>query len=200
MRIVSDDAGLAADKDALRERMLVERSALPAPAREEASRAISRRLDNLAELADADAVLGYVAFGTEVDLRPYLEARLLRGRAVYLPWVDGDVLRIARVRDLDADLTPGWRGVREPAPGRRQEADVRVLDAVVAPGVAFDRHGHRLGYGGGHFDRLLARLRPGTFVTGVAFDAQVVDTVPVEAHDAPVDAVVTESCIMRAGT
>lgn len=200
MRTVSDDAGLAADKEALRERMLVERSALPAPAREEASRAIGHRLDSLAELRDADAVLGYVAFGTEVDLRPYLEARLLRGRAVYLPWVDGDVLRIARVRDLDADLVPGWRGVREPAPGHRQEADVRLLDAVVAPGVAFDRHGHRLGYGGGHFDRLLARLRPGTFVAGVAFDAQVVDTVPVEAHDAPVDAVVTESCIMRAAT
>lgn len=192
------DRPVAADKHALRKRLLVERAALPLAARAEASAAIARRLETLQELAQARAVLGYAAFGAEVDLDGYLAARLAHGRQVYLPWVDGDDLRAARVADLAGALAPGWRGVREPCPRARTEADPTVLDAVVVPGIAFDRRGHRLGYGGGHFDRLLSRLRSGTFVVGVAFDAQLVDAVPVEEHDVPVDAVVTESCTVRA--
>lgn len=194
----SADRAPAAEKQALRERLLVERAALPRPARTEASVAITARLEALQELAQAEAVLGYAAFGAEVDLDEYLAARLARGQHVYLPWVDGEDLRTARVTDLAGSLAPGWRGVREPSPQWRAAADPTVIDAVVVPGIAFDRHGHRLGYGGGHFDRLLSRLRPGTFVVGVAFDAQLVDAVPVEDHDVPVDAVVTESCTVRA--
>jgi 5-formyltetrahydrofolate cyclo-ligase len=187
------------DKRALRERMLLERAALPAQGRAAAAEAIAGRLAGLPELAAATAILGYAAFGAEVDLGPFLTGCLAEDRAVYLPWVDGEDLRIARVHDLAGDVGPGWRGVREPIPGVRREEDVAVLDAVVAPGIAFDRRGNRLGYGGGHFDRMLARLRPSTFVVGVAYDAQLVDAVPVEAHDAPVDAVVTESRTLRTG-
>jgi 5-formyltetrahydrofolate cyclo-ligase len=114
---------------------------------------------------------------------------------VHLPWVDGDQLQAARVVDLAKDLTPGWRGVREPV--RREPVAVTILDVVVAPSVGFDRAGRRLGYGGGHFDRLLARLRPGAVVVGVAFDEQMVDKVPTEAHDRTVDLVVTPTTVTR---
>lgn len=191
------DRAVAAEKQALRKRVLVERAAVPPAARAEASAVITARLEALEELAQARAVLGYAAFGAEVDLDGFLAARLARGRQVYLPWVDGEDLHAARVADLAGSLAPGWRGVREPSPQWRAPADPTVLDAVVVPGLAFDRRGHRLGYGGGHFDRLLSRLRPGTLVVGVAFDAQLVDAVPVEDHDVPVDAVVTESCTVR---
>lgn len=143
-------------------------------------------------------ILGYAAFGSEVDLDAYLVAAS-RTHEVHLPWVDGDELAVARVRDWETDLHPGWRGVREPRPGRRRSVPPEQLDALVVPGVAFDRRGHRLGYGGGHFDRLLARVRPGTVVVGVAFGVQVVDAVPREAHDVPVDVVVTEAGALRAG-
>lgn len=193
------DPVIGARKAALRTRMLAERAALPTTTREMASAAITRRLSTLAELMSARSLLAYAAFGTEVDLRGYLAAFLDDGRRLYLPWVDGQALRVGEIRDLDEDLAPGWRGVPEPRPDRRRAADPGALDAVVAPGLAFDRNRQRLGYGGGHFDRLLAGVRPGTFVVGVAFDVQLVDAVPVEVHDVAVDAVVTESGIIRAG-
>lgn len=194
----SSPSGQTAAKASLRERMLAVRAALPDPWRAQASRRIHHLLDSLAELGDADNLLGYAAFGSEVSLDDYLVA-LGRTRAVHLPWVDGEDLAIARVRDWEADLRPGWRGLREPRPGWRRSVSPDQLDAVLVPGVAFDRRGQRLGYGGGHFDRLLARVRPGTVVVGVAFGAQVVDHVPTEAHDIPVDVVVTESVVLRPG-
>lgn len=193
------ESAIGARKSALRARMVAERAALPATARAEAARVIAGQLSSLAELRAAGSVLGYAAFGTEIDLAPFLESLLADGRRLCLPWVDGHALRIGHVLDLEEDLAPGWRGVREPRVGRRRETDPATIDAVVTPGLAYDRLGHRLGYGGGHFDRLLAAVRPGTFVVGVAFDVQLVDTVPVEVHDAPVDAVVTESGIIRPG-
>lgn len=195
------DAGrdpTAAAKASLRHRVLAVRGALPPAYRAEACRRVHHHLERLPELDDAVGVLGYAAFGSEVDLDEHLIA-LGRVRDVHLPWVDGDDLAVAHVREWDVDLRPGWRGVREPRSDRRRPVPPHTLDAVLVPGVAFDRQGHRLGYGGGHFDRLLARVRPDTVVVGVAFDVQVVDAVPHEAHDVPVDVVVTESGILRPG-
>ena len=185
-------------KAALRSRVLAARAALPGDARAAAAAAIRARLDALPRVRDARAVLGYAAFGAEVDLDPWLEERIAAGAGVFLPWVDGARLGIARIDDLRADLVPGWRGVREPRAIGRRPARPDRLEAVVVPGVAFDRGGGRLGYGGGHFDRLLAELRPGTPVVGVAFELQIVDGVPSEPHDRAVDIVVTE-CVIYYG-
>lgn len=197
--MVSSPVGQAgARKAALRERMLAERAALSHATRQAASTAIARHLRSVAELAAAHTVLAYAAVGSEVDLDGYLRSMLADGRTLCLPWVEGDRLGAARVDDLDRDLAPGWRGVREPRAQRRRGVEPTAIDAVVAPGLAFDRWGHRLGYGGGHFDRLLAQVGRGTVVVGAAFDVQLVDAVPTEAHDVAVDAVVTESGIIRA--
>jgi len=193
------EGGKADMKAVLRRRVLTARAAMGDAARAEASAAICRRLATLPELVGVRAVLGYAAFGTEVDVDPWLRRALAEGFAVHLPWVAGDALGVARVGDLDEDLAPGWRGVREPPPGRRRTVQPRLLDLVVAPGVAFDRSGARLGYGGGHFDRLLSRLRPGVPVIGVAFAVQLVDRVPHEPHDRRVDVVVTEHEVLRPG-
>lgn len=196
---MTDGTSAAADEKAvLRERMLAARAALPPARRAEAAAAITRRLRELPELAGARSLLGYAAFGAEVDLGGFLSAAIDAGLAVHLPWVDGEDLRLARVADLEADLAPGWGGVPEPLVSLRQAAEP-ALDAVLVPGVAFDLHGGRVGYGGGHFDRLLARLPRSTVVVGVGYDVQLVDAVPVEAHDVTMDAVVTETRTARAG-
>jgi 5-formyltetrahydrofolate cyclo-ligase len=187
---------LYARKTALRSRLLAARSALPAPVRDEASAAIRTRARRLPELSGRTTVAGYACSANEVDIDDLLSELIQDGRTVALPRVDGDHLRLVPVADLDVDLRPGFRSIREPlpvGPWVRPEA----LDAVLAPGVGFDRRGRRLGYGGGHFDRMLARVRPGTVVIGLAFDAQVVDAVPVEPHDRPMDVVVTESTTLR---
>lgn len=123
---------------------------------------------------------------------------MAEGRGVFLPYVDRDDLGIARVTDLEGALAPGYRGVREPKAIGRRAANPQRCEIALVPGVAFDRDGGRLGYGGGHFDRLLARLRDATPVIGVAFGLQLVPTVPREEHDRAVDMVVTEEDALRA--
>ncbi|HUH08454.1 MAG TPA: 5-formyltetrahydrofolate cyclo-ligase [Egibacteraceae bacterium] len=194
-----DEQAAQASKAALRERMIAVRAALPAAAREEASAAICSRLRTLPELAGRTAVAGYAAFGAEASVEPFLRRLLDQGVQVLLPWVIADRIAFALVSDLDADLSPGWRGVREPRAAPSRSIQPAAVDAVLAPGVAFDRRGHRLGYGGGHFDRLLARVRRGVPVIGIAFDAQIVESVPSLPHDRAVELIVTESQVLRAG-
>jgi 5-formyltetrahydrofolate cyclo-ligase len=184
-------------KPQLRSRLLAARSGFGAPARARATARICERLRTLPEVATARALIGYAAFGSEVDIDEVLAEALARGAGVLLPWVEGDELGIARIRDLSADLVPGWRGVREPRTSGRRPARPDRVDAAVVPGVGFDRRGNRLGYGGGHFDRLLARLKPGTPVIGVAFDVQILDALPSEPHDIKVDMLVTETMTLR---
>lgn len=181
----------------LRSDCLAARARLPPDTRSLATRVICGRLLELPEITRARAVLGYAAFGTEVDLDGVLASLLQRGAGVFLPWVADEGLRIARVRDLDADLAPGWRGVREPRAARRRAARPERLEAALVPGVAFDRRGHRLGYGGGHFDRLLARIPATLPRIGVAFSIQVIDKLPFEAHDVPMHIVVTDQETLR---
>ncbi len=89
-------------------------------------------------------------------------------------------------------LKQGVYGIMEPDPEKAEEADVSLLEAVVVPGVAFDRHGGRMGYGGGFYDRFLAGLDRLPFLVGVGFSMQVVEHVPLEPHDIRLDGIVTE--------
>ena len=142
-------------------------------------------------------VLGYAATDREVSVDATLRHLLQRGIGVCLPWVEGPLLGVAQIDDLDADTAPGWRGVREPPPALRRSLRPSALDAVLVPGIGFDAGGNRLGHGGGHFDRLLAHVRRDTVLIGVALDEQVVEAVPVEAHDRAVHLVVTPSRTLR---
>ncbi|MBI4343199.1 MAG: 5-formyltetrahydrofolate cyclo-ligase, partial [Candidatus Omnitrophica bacterium] len=90
-----------------------------------------------------------------------------------------------------AELAPGAFGVLEPTPSARRPVRLRELDAVLVPGLAFDRQGRRLGHGYGYFDRLLARLPQATPVIGLAFRFQLLDRLPAASHDRPVSTVLT---------
>lgn len=182
-------------KNLLRTRLLAQRDA--AGDLRGASTAVCDRLEVLPELTAVATVAGYAATPREISVDPALESLLHRGVAVCLPWVDGPVLRVGRVEDLARDLAPGWRGLREPVPTLRAPLAAWALDAVLVPGVGFDRAGNRLGHGGGHFDRLLARVRRDTVLIGIALDTQVVDAVPVRAHDRRVHVIVTPTQTLR---
>lgn len=182
-------------KQTLRRRLLAARSSVAD--RSGAAAAVCRRLAVLPDLVASHVVAAYAAHGSEVDIDDALRALLSDGTIVCLPWVEGDRLGLGAVKDLDRDLAPGWQDVREPRPPR-DPVRPHAVDAVIVPGVGFDPLGHRLGYGGGHFDRLLAKLRRGVPVIGVAFDEQVVTQLPVAGHDLPVDVVVTPNRTLRA--
>jgi 5-formyltetrahydrofolate cyclo-ligase len=93
------------------------------------------------------------------------------------------------------DLTISSFGVREPK--LTEGIPVDSIDVVLLPGVAFDKQGFRLGYGGGYYDRFLPLLSPHTITIGVAYELQLLQQVPTEAHDIPLDLIVTESQILN---
>lgn len=191
----ADTAAATAAKARIRRAALERRAALGPDRRAAAAATIRERLGALPWIAEARTVLAFAAFRDEVDLDPMLTTTMARGVGVFLPWIAGrqpPTLEMSRVTDLSA-LTPGAMGIREPDPRRRRPGRVDRLDVVIAPGVAFDPTGGRIGYGGGYYDRLLPRLRAGTPVVAVAFDTQVVDAVPVGPDDVPVHAIVTET-------
>jgi 5-formyltetrahydrofolate cyclo-ligase len=185
---------LKQDKRALRRAVLAERDALSGTERGARSEAIADRLLGLDEVAGAAMVLAFWSFGSEVDTAPLIHRLRSRGTTVALPRTrDGDIVPV--VWTPGSSMTETSFGTREPANGRVLQAG--ELDLIVVPGVAFDRSCRRVGYGGGFYDRLLARTRDGAAAVAVAFGLQVVDEVPTGPLDRPVDAIVTEDDVIR---
>lgn len=182
------------EKRALRRTLLRRMREQPERARLAKSRSIGRRLRRLKIYRRAKILLCYVAFDGEVETRPILRRALADGKRVAVPVTVTSSKRLyaAEIRDPDRDLRRrGPFGI--PQPGRAgRRIPLKKLDLVLMPGVAFDRRGHRLGRGGGYFDRLLARLPAAARRVGLAFEFQLLRELPVESHDLPACAVVTE--------
>lgn len=191
---MDDLSEVKARKSALRAE--ARRRRLAQPDRDVLSRQICERIVDLAEFDAARAILLYVDFGGEVRTRWLIDEAWARAKKVVVPYCVGDDLRLFRLADY-SELSPGTWDILEPRPALRQQADRHVasadVDLVVVPGLAFDVRGARLGQGKGYYDRLLAELRPETFLVAPAFECQIFDAIPTLAHDRPVHRVVTEA-------
>jgi 5-formyltetrahydrofolate cyclo-ligase len=169
------------------------RSAIPTEDRARFGELVEANLFALPKVAAARTVLLFYSFGSEVATRGMAERALAEGKRLLLPYLDEGGMEAAEVRSRD-DLIPSGYGPREPV--RRVAVDPAEVDVVVAPGLAFDRQGRRLGYGGGHYDRYLARLGSAATRIGIGFSVQVVDRVPDGPGDETVDLVVTDEGVI----
>ncbi len=188
-----------ADKAAMRKRSLVRRDALFAQGSEAFSAAIAARLRELPEYRKARTVLATLGFGTEWDTRPFAKAVLADGKRLVLPRVvrSPRSLALHAVAGLESDLVPGVWGIEEPDAFRCAPVALSDVDFALVPAVACDAAGNRLGYGAGYFDRLLSGAGPRTLLVVALPDALVEGRVPHEPHDIPIDALVTESRVLR---
>lgn len=168
------------DKKALRALIREKKRAMTPEEMEEKSAALGRLLIQTAVYQAARTVYGYYPQNQEVRLLPILEAARAAGKRVALPKIVDGKMRFIFVTDRTR-MVPGFGGIPEPAAGEIA-ADKTAL--VILPGLAFDRAGRRLGYGGGFYDRFLA-LEPGHPTVALCYDFQVVPEVPAEAHDLP---------------
>lgn len=185
-------------KRALREIVLGARAALPEQVRLSAAAAVAQRVSELPELADLRGVLAYHAMAEELDAMPVAELFRARGSRIALPRIDDPGVLDLHEFDDACELVPGPFGILEPAVSTPR-FDIADIDLVIVPGLVFDEHGGRIGYGGGYYDRLLPRLHPGCWRLGVAFDEQVVPRVPTETHDERIDILVTPTKVLRHG-
>jgi 5-formyltetrahydrofolate cyclo-ligase len=188
-------AALKRAKARVRRRVLALRDAIPPEERARLGARVIDRFLELPELDGAGTVMAFWSFGSEVPTQPLIEALHGGGKRVALPRIAaGDVWPVV--------FEPGDRvletsfGAREPAGTLRLAPE--DVDVVAVPAVAFDRTGRRVGYGGGFYDRFLARTRSDALRAGIGFGAQVVDEeLPAGAFDLRVDVVVTESETLR---
>jgi 5-formyltetrahydrofolate cyclo-ligase len=146
----------------------------------------------LDELPPFTVVSGYHPVGGEIDPSPTLHRLAAKGARIALPVaLDRHSPLIFRAYEPGQPLA--MDAVKIPSP--TETAETLVPDLVIAPLLAFDREGHRLGQGAGHYDRTLEALRRhgAVWVIGLAYAGQEIDRVPREAHDQPLDAILTEN-------
>ncbi|MGW0626586.1 5-formyltetrahydrofolate cyclo-ligase [Streptomyces sp. NPDC002758] len=191
-------------KRMLRREFLAVRNRLTADDVREAGAMLAERALELPELERARTVAAYVSVGSEPGTLALLDALLARGVRVLLPALlpdnDLDWAAYAGEGSVARVQHGGKMALFEPVGERLGPDAVASADAVLLPGLAVDARGMRLGRGGGSYDRVLARLeragaRPALLV--LLYDSEVVDSVPAEAHDRPVHAVVTPSGVRR---
>ncbi|MDI3316061.1 MAG: 5-formyltetrahydrofolate cyclo-ligase [Bacillota bacterium] len=176
----------------MRRQLLAWRRSLPPAQRRAWDRAMVRRLLAWPPFLQAHLVMGYVAWRGEPDLGAALRWRRRQGGAVVLPATDPAAHRILPRRFLSGmRLRRGPLGIPEP-PEEAPAVDPSEIDLVLLPGVAFDRRGFRLGYGGGYFDRWLARPGMHARTVGVAYAAQIVESLPHAPWDRRVEELLSE--------
>lgn len=164
------------------------------------SRLIMERVLELPEFRRAGSLLLYVDARTEVRTREAIGRLLADGRPVAVPYCQDAHLELFRLKDL-SELSAGRFGILEPDLELRGRSDRKVdpanLELVVVPGLAFDPRGARLGHGHGFYDRLLRDVGPETFLVAPAFQCQMFDELPTEAHDVFMHCIVTEERTYR---
>lgn len=173
------------DKQALRARIREQKRAMTPQQIDEASEKLGQLFAASELYRKAETIYGYLPYNQEVRTVPMLERALRDGKRVAVPKVYGDRMRFIYLDDLSA-VEKGYAGIPEPIADEPVADDKTAL--VLMPGLAFDREGHRIGYGGGFYDKFLADepLHP-TIALCYAF--QMCDHLQTEAFDVPVDCV-----------
>ncbi len=185
------------DKPALRRESLARRAAIPHDTREQAAAALAERALSFLDLPELVAVSGYYPCGDELDVMPLLRRLIGEGHTVGLPVTQKGQPLIFRAWTPETRMARGVLDIPVPPEDAPEVTPVVLL----APLAAFDDRGYRIGYGGGFYDRTLAKLRASGPVTavGVAFAEQRVDRVPNEPHDEPLDWMLTPEGAYRVG-
>ena len=135
---------------------------------------------------NAKTIYGYLPYNQEVRTVPMLEQAIRDGKRVAVPKCYGDQMRFIYINDFVAEVAPGYANIPEPIADGPVADDKTAL--VLMPGLAFDPEGHRLGYGGGFYDRFLQN-EPDHPTLALCYEFQMLPHLETEAHDIPVDCV-----------
>jgi 5-formyltetrahydrofolate cyclo-ligase len=154
----------------------------------EASALVEKKVLSLQEYTRAKCVLLYCSNWSEVMTEGLIAKTISKKGFCALPYVEGKTLGIAKIFDM-SKLVFGKFGIREPP--RESIVTPEEVDFALVPGVAFDHEGSRLGYGHGYYDRLLRKLS--CPIVGLAYEVQILDRIPCEDCDVPVQRIVTEN-------
>lgn len=157
------------------------------------SRIITKMVFELQEYVDANTIFCYVAFRNEVDTKELIEDAWKRGKCVAVPRVEGKVMNFYQIDSWD-DVRLGTMKIEEPISSCKK-VDSRT-GFMLMPGVAFDVKRHRVGYGGGYYDKFLATGHD-ICTVAIAFENQMFENLPTEEHDLKPYMIITENRILK---
>ncbi len=182
---------IRAQKNALREKMKAFRRSMPCKVKEKKDAAIRRNLQSLKEYQGCRTLLTFVSSPIEVDTRILIEDALRDGKRVAVPYCIEGTRQMAfyYIRSM-RDLAPRTFGVLEPIPERCEKMEEAAESICIVPGLGFDWHGFRLGYGKGYYDRFLSGYTGSTI--GACYEGCMRQRLPHGYYDMPVDLLVTE--------
>src|SRR5215469_12377506 len=189
-------SGKQAQKNELRVQIRAAVKGLPPEKRKSESERLRAAVKAQPLFQSARSILFFASIPEEPDLWPLINEMLAGKKMIALPCFDSDsqIYQPRRVTDLHVEILSGKFGIREPV-----ETCVAIppddLDLVLVPGVAFGLDGHRLGRGKGYYDRLLQNFTGKKI--GIAFDEQIVDTVPSESNDVRMDLILTPTRCLK---
>ncbi len=183
-------------KKETRQTILQQRKAFPAKEKNLAEQRMLKFLQNWDVFIQAETIHLFISKPEEPDTLPIISYAWESGKTIVVPCVLPNTFNLfhSQLKSFD-DLCPGALGVLEPSPERRLPMNPESFHLVIIPGVAFDLQGGRIGYGKGYYDRFLEQTT--AFRLALAFDFQIIDKVPTEKHDVPMNGILSESGIFE---
>lgn len=183
-------------KTTLRKLVLEKRDAVAVDTRKKWDEEVIKRIIHSEFYINSSSIFTFVSFGSEVNTHQIINLALNDNKIIYVPKIKSKEkgIEIFRINSL-SDLKPGYFGILEPSENC-SAADSSDIDLILMPGVAFDRQGGRLGYGAGFYDRFLTKMNKKITKIALAYQLQVVDSVPMESSDVRIDGIITNEEFM----
>jgi len=186
-------------KHTLKQEILEKRNSLSEEEIAEKSSAIIKSLYSSPEFQAAKNILFYLSVRNEIDTQEAIKELLgKKEKTIIVPYVikNNPILQLSELRDFN-ELEKKAFDILEPKQVYIKEYNPEKLDLIIIPGLVFDLSGHRIGYGYGYYDRFLKTIKHNPKKIGLAYDFQVIDKIPKEQHDVPMDIVLTESRVIK---
>jgi len=189
---------MALNKKEIRQQMIQKRKSLSTKDLKDKSLKIFHQLQGTEPYKSATKLMTYVPFQEEIHTTLLIEDFLKKNLQVFIPVTKPKekLIVISELLDLEKDLESGHFGVLEPKAYAFRPKDPKIIDLIIVPGLAFTKSGYRIGYGGGYYDRFLPTLDQKPTTIALALDFQIVDSLPLDDFDVPVDMIVTESQVI----
>ncbi len=181
------------DKKELRKEILRKRAKITKEENDKYSNTIANTLYEMNSYKEANTIMCFISFANEINTRELIETSIKNGKTLVIPITIPETkeLKISQILDF-SELEKGFYNILTPKEEFIRYIDPSTIDLVLVPGVVFAKNGYRIGYGGGYYDRFLSKLDKSVPKVAIGFDLQVVEEVPTEDFDIPVDMIVTE--------
>mgnify|MGYP000674514920 CR=1 FL=1 len=183
------------DKDKLRKEYMTKRANLQSTIINKSSSIITNKLDSYIHKNNFKNIMIFVSFRNEIYTHELIKKWLNDGeKNIYVPYIESNIdqMKISQIEDFDKDLEKGVYNILEPIEKVKKESNNYDLDIIVVPGLIFSKNGYRIGYGGGYYDKFLSRVSDKVKKVGIVYSDFVLDDLPVDDYDIPVDLIMTE--------